>query len=183
MTTLELITEPMASAPETPHDRYIRLFMPLADSLLRYAYTLTRNRSDAHDVTSEAMLRGYEQFPQLRNEAAFKAWMFTIVRRVFLQRVERGKRFEAFNPRTHDHAAHTPTPEASTEASTEAALLYAALDRLPREQRETIVLFELLDFSLEEIRAMQGGSLSGVKSRLVRGRAKLAHLLGAKNDR
>jgi RNA polymerase sigma-70 factor (ECF subfamily) len=180
MTTLEphlSSAVPAARRPSSapPPDRYTQLLMPLADNLLRYAYTLTRNRDDAHDITSEAILRGYEQFAQLKNEAAFKAWMFTIVRRVFLQRVEQGKRFVTLDTAAHDRAAHAPAPDASMEA----ALLYAALDKLSAEQRETVVLFELMGFSLEEIRDVQGGSLSGVKSRLVRGREKLARLLGA----
>jgi RNA polymerase sigma-70 factor (ECF subfamily) len=60
-------------------------------------------------------------------------------------------------------------------------MLHAALGRLPGTQREAIVLFELAGLSLEDVREVQGGSLSGVKSRIVRGRRRLAELLGA-ND-
>jgi RNA polymerase sigma-70 factor, ECF subfamily len=157
------------------HAHFTRLLKPLADRLLRYAYTLTHNREDAEDIAGEAILRAYEQFETLREEAAFKSWLFTIARRVFMQRLERGKRFVALDMDAHDR----PTTAASPAAHTEARLLYEALEHLAPEQRETVALFELVGLSLEEIRAVQGGSLSGVKSRLVRGREKLAQILGA----
>jgi RNA polymerase sigma-70 factor (ECF subfamily) len=56
-------------------------------------------------------------------------------------------------------------------------VLDRALARLPEKQREAVILFEISGFSLAEIREIQGGSLSGVKSRIVRGRDNLANLL------
>ena len=56
-------------------------------------------------------------------------------------------------------------------------VLYAALDKLPVKQKEAVVLFEISGFSLEEIKNIQGGTLSGAKSRVKRGREKLAILL------
>jgi RNA polymerase sigma-70 factor (ECF subfamily) len=63
------------------------------------------------------------------------------------------------------------------DVSADIQILNQALSYLPQEQREAIVLFEIVGFSIEEIKAMQGGSLSGVKSRLVRARQKLADML------
>jgi DNA-directed RNA polymerase specialized sigma24 family protein len=56
-------------------------------------------------------------------------------------------------------------------------LLYNALNLLPVKQRETVMLFEISELSIEEIRNIQGGSISGVKSRLTRGRERLTELL------
>jgi RNA polymerase sigma-70 factor (ECF subfamily) len=69
------------------------------------------------------------------------------------------------------------------EASADVALLYEALKRLPAAQRESVVLFEISGLSLQEIRQIQGGSLSGVKSRVTRGRRRLAEILGADDSR
>ena len=65
----------------------------------------------------------------------------------------------------------------------EVVLLYRALDELSASQREAVVLFEISGLSLEEVREIQGGSLSGVKSRISRGRQRLAELLGATDTR
>jgi RNA polymerase sigma-70 factor (ECF subfamily) len=51
------------------------------------------------------------------------------------------------------------------------------LAKLPSRQREALVLFELSGFSLDEIRQLQGGTLSGVKSRMKRGREQLRRWL------
>jgi RNA polymerase sigma-70 factor (ECF subfamily) len=56
-------------------------------------------------------------------------------------------------------------------------LLYEALQKLPEEQREAIILFEISGFSLKEVQQIQGAGLSAVKSRIVRGKKKLARLL------
>jgi DNA-directed RNA polymerase specialized sigma24 family protein len=72
-----------------------------------------------------------------------------------------------------------PDEGTTPERAADVAMLNRALARLPERQREAVVLFEISDLSLEEIRVIQGGSLSGVKSRIVRGRQKLAELLDA----
>ncbi len=172
---IEPIIPTQESTRHIHRDDFTRLLAPVQDKLLRFAYTLTRNRDDAQDITAEAVLLGYEQFHTLRDEALFKTWMFTIAQRVFYRALRRSKRFIPLAD-SDEQTSSMPLPERSAEVS----LLYAALDRLPREQRETVVLFEIVGLSLEEIQAVQGGSLSGVKSRLVRGREKLKHLLGEK---
>ena len=81
----------------------------------------------------------------------------------------------------YDEAAALQIPDSqpSAEVAMDVQLLYEALDNLPVKQRDAVILFEITGFSLEEIRAMQGGTLSGVKARVARGRRKLAKLLGA----
>jgi len=56
-------------------------------------------------------------------------------------------------------------------------LLYTVLNKLPSMQKEALILYELQGFSLKEIRELQGGSISSVKMRLVRGRTLLKKLL------
>jgi RNA polymerase sigma-70 factor (ECF subfamily) len=63
------------------------------------------------------------------------------------------------------------------EARSELNEFYAALSTLPEKQREAVTLFEISGLSLNEIMEIQGGSLSGVKSRVTRGREELARLL------
>jgi RNA polymerase sigma-70 factor (ECF subfamily) len=69
-------------------------------------------------------------------------------------------------------------PRAMPDVAAEMGIVMAALDKLPAKMKETILLFDIGDLSLEEIRHIQGGTLSGVKSRLRRGRELLKQLLG-----
>jgi DNA-directed RNA polymerase specialized sigma24 family protein len=55
--------------------------------------------------------------------------------------------------------------------------LYEALAQLPHEQRESIILFEISGFSIQEITVIQNASESAVKQRLKRGREKLMEIL------
>ena len=64
------------------------------------------------------------------------------------------------------------------DATADVDHLYAALAMLPKKQREAIVMSEITGLKLEEVAAIQGSSLSAVKSRVSRGRKKLAKLLG-----
>ena len=63
------------------------------------------------------------------------------------------------------------------DSDTEIFFLHQILAKLPDEQQESIILFEISGFSIKEIAALHGVTESAVKKRLERGRKKLAHLL------
>jgi DNA-directed RNA polymerase specialized sigma24 family protein len=77
------------------------------------------------------------------------------------------------------YALSLPSTELSPDDAADVVLLREALQKLPYRTREAVVMFDVLGFALEDIRVIQGGTISGVKSRLVRGRASLIHLLSA----
>jgi RNA polymerase sigma-70 factor (ECF subfamily) len=69
----------------------------------------------------------------------------------------------------------------NNESSYDLELLLASLKKLSTSQREAIVLFEISGLSLKEIQEIQGGSISGVKSRLTRARDNLRRLITDSN--
>ncbi len=78
----------------------------------------------------------------------------------------------------HQAVAAASVPDAGPDVE----VLNSLLAKLPSKQRESIVLFELSGFSFDEIRQLQGGTLSGVKSRLKRGREQLRIWLQDSSD-
>ncbi len=144
--------------------------------LYRFALALTGVSEDAEDTVGEAVLAAFRSFDALRDINSFKSFLFTICSRVHKRRQWRGSRFAPMNDNAHETIAAT---NATPEMAADARLLYDALARLPRKLREAVALFELSDCSLREISEIQGVSLSAVKARVVRGRRKLATLLGA----
>jgi DNA-directed RNA polymerase specialized sigma24 family protein len=82
---------------------------------------------------------------------------------------------QAYSESLHD--AHQLPDKAA-----EIALVMDALNRLPAKTKETVLLFDLADLSLEDIRVIQGGTLSGVKSRLRRGHEELRSRLGVESQ-
>ncbi len=135
-----------------------------------------RSDHDAEDVLSETVLQALEGLHRLRDDKAFLSFLFTIATRIVKRQRWRRRLFGEYDEGETMERAH---PDALPDEQADVELLRAALQRLPNKMREAVVLFEINGLSLEEIREIQGGSLSGVKSRLVRGRKQLALLLDA----
>ncbi|TPW16805.1 MAG: RNA polymerase sigma-70 factor, ECF subfamily, partial [bacterium] len=113
----------------------------------------------------------------LREPARFRSWFFAILISVHRNRSRRHfwKRFlslEAKQEGGFDPAGADGVRDAELTRRSERAA--RALATLSPEQREAIVLFELEGFSIEEIAAITGSGISAVKSRLARGRTRLA---------
>ncbi len=142
-------------------------------AMWRLCRALTRSYDEAQDLMSDTILAAHKSFPSLRNTSAFHWFISTIA-----VRIHRRKRWRArlFVPM---EAAAESAYEMTCESSYDLDQLIFALDRLPARERESIVLFELSGLSLKEIQEIQGGTLSGVKSRMSRARAKLKLLLAS----
>jgi len=139
------------------------------EKLWRFALGLTRDRDEASDLVSDVVLAAHSNFSQLRDREAFRKSIFTIAIRIHKRKKWRRR---IFGPVNEDIAI-----EDTHESEHDLQLLIDALAKLPVRQREALLLFEISGFSIEEIRDVQGGSSSGVKSRLARGRAQLTLLL------
>jgi len=139
-------------------------------SLGRFALALTGSSDDAKDLVSETVLAAHRSFPTLRDTAGFRKSLYTIVKRLHRKKVWRKRIFAPI------HAASS-VEDRIGESGHDVEKLLHTLDRLPAKQREAVLLFEITGLSLEEIRDIQGGTLSGVKSRVARGREELSRLM------
>lgn len=152
---------------------------PQRDALWRFVRSMVRDRHVAEDLMSDTILHAYERFPSLRDEAAFPAFLLTIAHRTITRYRWRRRFTGAYDEEAEAQRAHPdPLPDALADAS----LLRDALQKLPPAQREAVVLADVLDLPYEEIRAIQGGTLSGVKTRVRRGRAALVRMLTDASD-
>lgn len=164
----------MRQKVERQNEEFLRLFCQAKLPLERFCRAISTDRDSAAELAAEVVARAYERFDSLRKKEAFTAFLFTIASRVSMERRRKARIFVSLLPTTEqsDHGRQTEL----TESAIDAEYLYSLLGRLPNTQRETVILFEISGLSLEEIRAIQGGTLSGVKSRLVRGRACLVEM-------
>jgi RNA polymerase sigma-70 factor (ECF subfamily) len=122
---------------------------------------LTRNESDADDVTQEVFLGAYRSLPRFEGRSEFFTWVYRMaVNRSLTARRTRDRRGETpmDDPRVEKaiavDAAGDPTKAAELRRTY--ALLLAALDRLPAEMRTTVVLVALQGFSHGEAAVVQG---------------------------
>ena len=153
---------------------FLELLEPAFDRLSHYALAVTKNDMDGEDLVSATVLAAYEAFDSYTNDAPFLHYLIKIASRLNKrQRWRERKRI----PFDEMQISSIPDNGISPETTAEIRIVMDALETLPERMRETVVLFDVSDLSLEEIQRIQGGSLSGVKSRLRRGRERLAEML------
>lgn len=142
------------------------------NDLYRYAYWLTHDRSVAEDLVQETLVRAWRSMDKLHKPEAAKGWLITILRR------ENARRFERYQPKQ----SAKPTEEIAApidayDTSTEAFALRRALQRLPQDYREPLLLQVVHGYSQKEIAAQLGISSAGAGTRLFRARQKLREML------
>ena len=152
-----------------------RLFEAMRPDLLRFAQWLARDRSIAEDIVQEALLRAWRSRDALKDPAAARAWLLTIVRREHARLYER-KRLELV---CLDDALETPDKALTVEPDDGLVTLRYAIMKLPLEYREPLVLQVLGGFSTEEIARELKLSPTAVLTRLFRARNKLRVICGA----
>ena len=156
-------------------EQFLDLLEPHKAGLLRFCRALSNDRDTAKDLASEAILITYERFESLQNKASIKSYLYTTA-----SRLARTERRLAKRNASYDEASSVEYTGAAPDVLTDIHLLQEAMQTLPEKLREAIIMFEISGLSIEEIKEIQGGSLSGVKMRIVRGRKKLAKVLGVK---
>lgn len=139
-------------------------------ALWRFSLALTRSPDEAKDLVSDTVLAAFRSYPKLRDTSALRKSLFTTAVRIHRRQKWRLRIFEKTE-------SFDVMYERTSESQYDVEQLMAALDQLPEKQREALILFELSGFSIEEIRDLQGGSISGVKTRLVRGREVVRAML------
>jgi RNA polymerase sigma-70 factor (ECF subfamily) len=149
--------------------RLLSLLSPLHDQAVATARRLCRSDADGDDLFQEAVLRAFDRLGELRDESRFRAWFYAVLLSVHRTRHRR----DFWRRLLPLEEAEEPSRPAEAEALDGAERMARALATLSPEAREAIVLFEIEGFTLEEVAALQGESLSAIKSRLSRARERL----------
>jgi RNA polymerase sigma-70 factor (ECF subfamily) len=137
--------------------------------MFRYAAWLCRDRAIAEDVVQEALLRAWKSLDSLRDDAAAKQWLLTIVRRENARYFER-RRLDTVDIDNLSAAQAALLAEAPNE---ELADMREAIFELDDDYREPLVLQVLMGYSTNEIAGMMGLKQGAVLTRLHRARHKL----------
>ncbi len=156
------------------------------DALYQMALRLTRNRAEAEDVVQEACLRAFRSFHQFNPGTNCRAWLFTILRNVFLNRMRREGRevpeVDASSPAGElESATMSAPPSGNPEEEFFQTVVHGDVDRalkaLPLPFREVVLLADLEGLSYKEIAEVMGCPVGTVMSRLSRGRHRLRESL------
>ena len=159
--------------------RFEKVALSHIDAAYNLARWLTKNDHDAQDIAQEAYLRAFRSFDSFNGEDG-RAWLLTIVRNCCYS-WRRGKRGTEDVP--YDDEAHSTdttsryAADARAIGESERGNLASALETLPAEFREVLVLREIEDFSYREIARVTGVPIGTVMSRLARARERLRRVL------
>lgn len=161
---------------------------PSLDSLLRDHYSMIQavcrrillNDSDADDATQNAMIaivRGYESFD---GRSAFSTWVYRIATNAALDELRRRRRrplslFSNDGQQVDIADTHSDDRQLAFEASD---YLAQGLAQIPEEFRVALVLRDVADLDYEEISQVLNIPIGTVRSRIARGRGRLADILG-----
>ena len=155
--------------------------MPHLDSAYNLARWLTRNEQDAQDVVQEASLRAFRYFPSFHGDHA-RRWLLTIVRNSCYSWMDATRPMQnsvEFDENLFAPDHREPDPERALLQNDNAALVRKALDTLPPNFREVLVLRELEGMSYKEIAAITAMPQGTVMSSLSRARHRLRQSLTA----
>ena len=154
------------------------------DALYHVALRLTRNRAEAEDVVQETCLRAFRSFDRFNPGTNCRAWLFAILRNVFLNRVRtRGREVLEAEMEGLDQveAAADTHVGGSPEEQFLQTVLHGDVDRalaaLPLAFREAVMLVDIEGLTYREVAEVIGCPIGTVMSRLSRGRALLRQAL------
>jgi len=152
------------------------------DTVYRQMMRVCGNREDAEDVLVEALMRAYRSLDQLRESAAFRAWLAQIARRVCWQLKEREAllpllQLSMLEEEGREIASAEPAPDAKLATRQMKALLDEAIGTLPQEYGEVYRLRDVEEMSGDEVATKLGISRAAMKSRLHRSREMVRQYL------
>lgn len=175
----------------TREECFQAMVIPHLDSAFNLACWLTPSSQDAEDIVQDAYVRAFKFFDNFQGEDG-RAWLLSIVRNAFYtwyKQKETGAQSTEFEEELHSIKAVDAAATQYADNNPEALLIQKvcqrpmqqALEALPVEFREVIVMPELEDLSYKQIAGIVGIPIGTVMSRLGRGRKQLAEILALAN--
>jgi len=156
------------------------LAMPLFDQLYNFAQWLAQDRTEAEDLVQETYAKALKGFSSFQPGTNFRAWMYRILRNTFLTSrtgLKVSATVELDSDESPELSAGPETPETILIEHSQHQLLQAAVESLPVQFREVLLLCEVEEMSYQEIAETLSIPMGTVMSRLSRARKALRESL------
>jgi RNA polymerase sigma-70 factor (ECF subfamily) len=157
---------------------FIAQAAPMRAELLAHCYRMLGSVHEAEDLVQETYLRAWRSLDDLRDTAAAKGWLMTILRR------ERARMFEKKTPQFEeiDSVAIDDQKTRAPEHELDDATVRSAIGRLDPKYREPLLMQVLGGFSCDEIAKELKLSSAAVMTQLFRARQKIKAMLGGASE-
>ena len=144
-----------------------------------FAMSLTRNSATADDMVQDALVKAWTKIDSFQAGTNLRAWLFTIVRNTYYSHHRKARREVAdVDGVFSDKMAQKPDHDGRLQMRD----FNTAFEELTDEQREALILVGAEGFSYEDAAETCGVAVGTIKSRVNRGRARLAELMGIDDD-
>ncbi|MDH3459177.1 MAG: sigma-70 family RNA polymerase sigma factor [Gemmatimonadota bacterium] len=177
------ITQGSVPESDTKRQTFEAEALPHLDTVYRVALRLAGDESRAEDLVQETMLRAYRSWHQYTRGTNARAWLLTILRHTFINQYRKAKRaavevdIHQIEPYTVFHDVQETDPEGAFFDTIVDDEVLRAIDTLPDEFRETLILSDVEGLAYAEIAAITEVPVGTVKSRLFRARQALQRQL------
>ncbi len=164
-------------------DAFERLYQPHQAGIYTFVRSQVRDPELAADLTQQAFVRAWESLPRLREPAAFRGWLYRIALNLVRDEVKSGRaRLEVAASALEEYdlaevAGSATSPAEAVVADELSWEVRKALQTLPLEQRQAVVMHHLEGLGVAEIARVQGVRPGTVMSRLSRAREALRRRL------
>lgn len=148
--------------------------------LRAFAIAMTGNHASADDLVQETLVKAWSHHDSFEEGTNLRGWLVTILRNTYFTEYRKRQREV---PDSEGALAGRIVIEGGQQSKVEMNEVQAAIDRLPDDQREIVLMIGVLELSYEEASAILNVNIGTVKSRLNRARTKLAQLLGLTNGK
>ena len=159
---------------------FMQLYKPVQHRFSAYCRVVTGSDGKAQDLIQDTLAAAFEGFDKLRDAESFLFFLFGIARNCHLKQQ---RRWKFFGKQSDIRPANIEVLSDSVEMNYDVELMHKCIASLNSEQREVILMFHILGFSIREISERFTITEAAVKNRLMRGRENLRQLLSDKESR
>lgn len=153
---------------------FLLWYEPIHSSFIRYCESKCFGRITAEDLVQETILATLSSFHKIKDKEKLLQYMMATANNMIKNQLRKSK-FRA--PWSEQSAALLEAKGVDPELALDIQFLYKAIDKLSKDYKECILLFEISGFSIKEISIIQGVSEGAIKTRLHRSRKKLKRLM------
>jgi RNA polymerase sigma-70 factor (ECF subfamily) len=153
------------------------------DPLTSFAFRFLGDRDEADDIVQESLVRVYRNSATYRVSMKFSTWVYTIAANLAKTRARRRSMRRMIrlgftdDGREREIPSMSPSPDEETDELLREEKVHQAIQKLPVEFRQALVLRDIQELSYEEIAGITGKSVGTIKSRISRARDRLRMLL------
>lgn len=156
---------------------FMHLYKPVESQISAYCRVITGSEEAAGDLLQDTLLAAFEGFKDLHKTESFIYYLCSIAKHTFLKQK---RRWKFFGDSTDIEKKNTSISADSIELQPDIQLLYKAIAKLNNDQREVLLMFHIMGFSIIEIQKQLKLTEAAVKNRLQRARSRLKLLLSDK---